>query len=67
VLRFGKRFFEKMLKSTKHQAPSSRETPNTKLQAHREMGGFLVFGIWSFFGAWSLVLGAWILDLGSYS
>jgi len=46
------------MKNTKHQTPSSREAPNTKLQNPRAR---LVFGAWCFFGAWSLVLGASLL------
>ena len=43
---------------TKHQAPKKHQTPNVKAEdsgAHQQR---LVFGIWSFSGAWGLVLGA---------
>jgi hypothetical protein len=42
--------------STKHQAPSSREAPNIKLQSPEPI--VLVFGALCFFGAWSLEFGA---------
>jgi hypothetical protein len=46
--------------SSKLQAPSSREISSFKLQTEAcallPLG--LVLGIWSFFGAWMLVLGA---------
>ncbi|KAF0178584.1 MAG: hypothetical protein FD161_1889 [Limisphaerales bacterium] len=44
-------------KSSKLQAPSSKEAPNTKLQPARVRLG-LVFGAWCFLGAWSLGFGA---------
>jgi hypothetical protein len=40
-----------IFQSSKSQAPSSRETSSTKHQSW-------IFGIWSFSGAWMLVLGA---------
>ncbi len=45
------------LRSSKHQAPSTRETPNSKSQVNSR----LVLGIWSFSGAWRLVLGCFLL------
>ena len=48
-------------KSTGHQAPSTKKTSNTRPQIHqlsRAWFGKLMFDIWSFFGAWILVLGA---------
>ena len=44
-------------KSSKHQAPTSREAPNSK---HQTSAGDdpLRFGAWSFSGAWSLEFGA---------
>src|SRR5437588_13044876 len=45
-------------KSTKLQAPSSRESPSPKHQTALPVSSFLELGIWSFFGAWSLELGA---------
>src|ERR1700731_134573 len=44
-------------KNSKHQAPSSREAPNSKLQT-RTCALPLVFEVWGFSGAWCLVLGA---------
>jgi hypothetical protein len=52
----------KRMKSTKLQAPSSREAPNFKSQAPRACS--LEIGAWMFSGAWSLVLGALILSGG---
>jgi ABC-type Fe3+ transport system permease subunit/DNA-binding beta-propeller fold protein YncE len=43
------------LKSSKFQVPSSKEAPSSKLQAPSAM---LRLGTWSFFGGWSLVVGA---------
>ncbi len=45
-----------MVKRTKLQVPTSRETPNTK---HRAIAGQAVFGSWSLKFLWSLVLGIW--------
>jgi hypothetical protein len=45
-----------MKKTSKHQAPSSREAPNSKLQDC--CGGCVVFETWNFSGAWSLEFGA---------
>ena len=42
-------------KTFKHQHPTSRETPNPKLQTMRAT--VLVIGIWIFSGAWGLDLG----------
>src|SRR5437016_5737664 len=42
--------------SSKHQAPSTRETSSSKSQ--RRWTHCLVLGYWSFSGAWSLELGA---------
>src|ERR1039458_4800397 len=48
-------FIERKPRSNcKHQHPSSREIPNTKLQTPR--GDYLKFGAWCFSGAWSLEL-----------
>src|SRR5882724_208085 len=44
--------------SSKFQAPSSREIPSTKFQTPRQC---LELDVWSFSGAWCLVLGAWSL------
>jgi hypothetical protein len=46
--------------SSKLQAPSSRENSSSKLQAELRASLVLglVIGIWSFFGAWMLALGA---------
>src|ERR1017187_2353279 len=46
-------------KSSKFQAPSSRESSSAKLQ--KPPGAGLRFGVWSFSGAWMLVLGAFAL------
>jgi hypothetical protein len=49
------------MKNTKHQDPSSREIPNSKLQITQPrdgLTGFFGFGAWNFSGAWSLVFGA---------
>src|SRR6266496_4372010 len=43
-------------RSSKLQAPSSRETPNHKLQGR--LDGPLELGAWCFFGIWSWELGA---------
>jgi hypothetical protein len=43
-------------RSSKHQDPSSRETPSLKLQSLGAV--FFVFDPWSFSGAWSLEFGA---------
>src|SRR4051812_11205296 len=50
--------------NTKLQAPSSRETSNTKLQGEY---GDLDFGIWNLELLWSLELGAWrfLMRLGT--
>jgi hypothetical protein len=47
-------------KSSKLQAPSSREFSSSKLQAESRMSAALelMIEVWSFFGAWMLVLGA---------
>src|ERR1043165_575175 len=45
------------VKSSKFQAPSSRETSSSKLQKGAQQR-VLMFGSWSFSGAWSLVLEA---------
>src|SRR6266849_2456726 len=45
-------------RSTKRQAPSSRETPSTKHQVPDCKPRCLELGIWNFFGAWSLAFGA---------
>jgi hypothetical protein len=50
------------VKSSKHQHPSTREIPNTKLQLAR---AGLELGSWWFSGAWILVLGA-SLDVGAF-
>jgi protein SCO1 len=46
-------------RSTKFQAPSTRESPNPKLQLAPPAA--LMFGTWDFSGAWRLVLGALLL------
>jgi hypothetical protein len=48
-------------KSLKHQPPSSREIPRTKLQNLRASP--LKFEAWCFSGAWSLELGAFFVVL----
>ena len=48
------------MQNTKSQDPSSKQTPNTEIQTPtgRSAGGWcLVFGSWSVFGFWILVLG----------
>jgi hypothetical protein len=40
--------------STNIQAPEKHQAPNCKTKA----AGFLMFGIWSFSGAWCLEFGA---------
>src|SRR4030081_1964059 len=50
------------VKSTKHQAPSTREAPNSKLQLGRL---FLKLGAWCFFGIWSLGFGVFVPVLAS--
>jgi hypothetical protein len=42
--------------STKPQAPKKSQTPNLKISFATKLP--LEFGIWSFFGAWGLGLGA---------
>jgi hypothetical protein len=44
------------MKSTKHQAPSTRETSSSKLQAGGRVNG-LMLETWSFSGAWMLEFG----------
>jgi hypothetical protein len=46
-------------KSSKLQAPSSREAPNFKLQKYCGAHCF-EFGAWCFSGAWTLVLGCFM-------
>src|SRR2546430_2700007 len=46
-----------LFRSSKSQAPSSRETPSTKPQTPIHDSA-LELGIWNFFGAWSLGFGA---------
>src|SRR5271169_733448 len=43
------------MKSSKHQAPTSRETSSTKLQGDT-LGRSLGFEVWNFSGAWMLEL-----------
>src|SRR5581483_4608233 len=45
------------LRSTKHQAPSTRKAPNPNHQPRIHLG----FAIWCFPGAWRLVLGCFLL------
>jgi hypothetical protein len=47
------------IRSTEHQAPSSREISISKLQLSRAL--VLEFENWSFPGAWTLELGAFKL------
>jgi len=47
------------MKSSRLQAPSSRETPNTKLQTWRVAAAF---DVWKVELIWSLVLGAWCFN-----
>src|SRR5438309_11372182 len=53
------------MKSSKLQAPSSRETPSSNLQ--KTGTRILVLGVWSFSGAWMLVLGAFFLSGCSFA
>jgi hypothetical protein len=48
------------ISNSKLQHPSSREFSSVKLQIRSlaEPRILLMFGVWSFFGAWLLVLGA---------
>src|SRR5207245_2886181 len=48
---------QKLMRSSNFQAPSSRETPSSKLQASAERGEG--FGDWCLKFPWSLVLGCW--------
>src|SRR5665213_1962268 len=52
---------EGKMKTSKHQAPSSREAPRTKLQYPRRAA----FGVWSLMFLWSLVLGIWCFSFSS--
>jgi hypothetical protein len=60
------------VKSSKFQAPSSKEVPNPKLQTNLCFERFpirqfvLEFGDWDLFGAWNLELGTWNLELGTW-
>jgi hypothetical protein len=47
-----------MGKNSKHQHPSSREIPSTKIQRRSVLQKFLELEGWSFSGAWSLDVGA---------
>jgi hypothetical protein len=49
------------MKSSKLQAPTSREIPSVKLQNQRAMA--LMVGAWNFSGAWMLVLGTFYPSL----
>ncbi|HMP82250.1 MAG TPA: UPF0149 family protein, partial [Verrucomicrobiota bacterium] len=49
--------------NTKHQTPSSRETPSIKLQITPVTRAALMFGAWSFSGVWSFKLGVFISGL----
>jgi UDP-N-acetylglucosamine--N-acetylmuramyl-(pentapeptide) pyrophosphoryl-undecaprenol N-acetylglucosamine transferase len=51
---------ERVSKSTKHQAPSSRETPSSNNQTNVRAAGF---GAWMLVLLWSLVLGIWSFRL----
>jgi hypothetical protein len=46
------------MKSTKFQAPTSREAPNFNIQIMTCAFFALKLGAWNFFGAWMLALGA---------
>jgi hypothetical protein len=48
--------------SSKFQAPTSRETPMTKIQTQHSGGVCLKINVWNFSGAWMLELGAFISD-----
>src|SRR5881628_1233165 len=52
-------FFMRERQSSKHQHPSSREAPTSKLQTAEAQ--VLELEIWSFSGAWSLEFGASLL------
>jgi hypothetical protein len=58
-LSFFLRFQGSVFKSYKSQHPSSREDPRFKLQSDSLPQG-LMFGVWSFSGAWMLVLGVYL-------
>lgn len=51
---------EDVRKSSKHQAPSSRETPSTK---HQVAVSRATIGIWMLWFLWCLELGAWMFQI----
>src|SRR5258708_30748331 len=48
------------LQPRKLSGQASSEAPGSNLQKQYEQGGTLKFGVWSFSGCWSLVLGAFL-------